>query len=87
LASFLLERRVADDVGARIIDSYERFLETINDGEKREHLQSLTYAQARDDSLFNEMREVGKEFQEGLRLLFFDDDPEIRDLAQVYAIF
>lgn len=87
LASFLLERAVADEVSARIMDSYERFLETINDGEKRERLQALTYAQARDDSLFNEMREVGKEFQEGLRLLFFDGDPQIRNLAQVYAIF
>lgn len=87
LASFLLERPVADDVSARIIDSYEKFLETINDGDKREHLQSLTYPQAREDALFNEMREVGKEFQEGLRFLFFESDPEIRYLAQVYAIF
>jgi len=87
LASVLLDRGLQQGTGELIFDNYDKFLAALDDAKKRAWLENLTYEEAKTDDLFNELRQVSKNFQEGLRRLFFEDDSELRKLSQVYAIF
>lgn len=87
LAKFLLDRNVSDATVRLVFEPYDLFLGALNDPSKRKQLEKLTYEEARRDKLFDELREAGKRFQEGLRVLFFDHDKDLARMCQVYAIF
>jgi predicted nucleotidyltransferase len=87
VADFLLRENADQATVCLIFDSYDRFLAMMEDSDSRERLEALTYAEARDDSLFNEFRNVGENFQDGIRRLFFDTNTQIARLSQVYAVF
>jgi predicted nucleotidyltransferase len=87
LAGVMLQRKVSKETSEMIFNSYNQFLAVLNEPEKRNRLDSLTYEAARKDRLFNELRIISKAFQEGLRRLFFEEDKKLTRLAQIYAVF
>ncbi len=68
LAGVLL-RFAAEETARKTMLAYERFLATLGDEEKRNHLQKLEFGKA-DDALFNEQRQNSRDFRDGLEELF-----------------
>jgi predicted nucleotidyltransferase len=102
LASFLMEQirltpldLLADvvrvcarpETALRIFDAYDHFLGTLDDEEKRTHLEALRFDDAADDALFRELQHSGAEFQRGLTSLFFEDHARLSELTRKYGIF
>lgn len=70
-----------------LFDSYEAFLALLDDSEKRAILGSLDPSQARDNEVFQEVREISHKFQEGVTRLFFRDDKELYSLTEFFGVF
>jgi hypothetical protein len=71
----------------KIFDAYDHFLAMMNDGEKRGHLAGLKAGQAANDRVFNEVREISAQFQDGLSRLFFSDHNVLTELTKKYGLF
>ena len=71
----------------RLFASYDSFLAKMDDKELRIRLEKLSYDEAKNDRDFNALREVGRQFQDGLVELFFRSDQELCKLTQEYAVF
>lgn len=77
----------ANAAGRLIFQSYDRFLEIIDDPERRSRLEELTAETASSDPLYSETRRVGTNFQEGLSKLFFGTDEKLTAATQRYGVF
>jgi len=76
------------DTVAKIFGSYDAFLGTLSDREKRERLEALHPEQSQDDASFRLTRDIGDEFQNGLSALFFNShDEKLREAVQRYGVF
>lgn len=101
LASFFLEqtRQTPIDIvssallGAEaktvfnIMDSYERFLEILYNDHLRKHLELLKFDDALKSELFQEVRQLSHQFQDGLTELFFSKDSRLGELTIKYGVF
>lgn len=70
-----------------LLDSYDVFLECLNDAQRRAHLDNLSYEDAINDKVFQQMRKVGQRFQNGLDRLFFEDNKDLTQLIRKYGVF
>lgn len=87
LATFLLELDIKRSTARKLFSAYNAFLAVLNDARKRDHLKNLHYDNVPGDKVFNEVRQQGHEFQEGLTSLFFKDNQKLRDLTIFYGVF
>jgi hypothetical protein len=71
----------------QVFDSYDRFLKLMNDGEKRKHLAQLKAKDAATDTVFEEVREISRSFQEALIRFFLDENEKLAQLTRKYGIF
>lgn len=79
---------VGEETAKSLFDSYDRFLSTLDDQEKREELEGLSI----DDDLttsgvWRDIRDMGRNFQKGLTTLFFDESTGLRELIREYGVF
>jgi predicted nucleotidyltransferase len=74
------------DTAGLLFDSYNTFLEKLDQEEIRRQLESLIPATAVKDREFKAMEEIAERFQEGLEQLFFDD-PRFLPLTRKYGVF
>ena len=72
---------------SKIFDAYDRFLSIMNDGEKRSQLGALKATEAHTDPVFDEVRELSRDFQEGLLRLFNDENEQLKLLTREYGLF
>ena len=84
-AVLLLKSKV--ETASQIFGAYDRFIETLEDEEKRSHLERLRFEQAAEDELFREMQRLGGEFQRGLTRLFYAEDERLAELTTKYGLF
>jgi hypothetical protein len=87
LADALLQYSIPAETVLELFDSYDLFLECLNDVKRRSHLEKLSYEGSIDDTVFQQMRKVGQQFQHGLDRLFFQDNEELKRLIRHYGIF
>jgi predicted nucleotidyltransferase len=87
LASFLLELKIKSRTAIRLFSSYNAFLILLNDAGKRNHLKNLTPEKSGGDVVFDEVRQISREFQNGLTSLFFQDNALLRNLTITYGVF
>ncbi len=87
LLAGIVEKRSNEETAMQIFGSYDRFLDTLEDEDKRRHLEGLRFEDASDDALLKEMQHLGGEFQRGLTRLFFHDDERLRELTIRYGMF
>jgi predicted nucleotidyltransferase len=87
IAWLALEFDAAPKVVRQLVDSYDSFLEIIDDPSRREHLDGLGPEESGKDALFVKTREIGNRFQEGLTALFFGTDEELTAVTQRYGVF
>lgn len=76
-----------EETAAQIFGSYDRFLETLEDEDRRAHLERLRFEEAADDALLREMQALGGEFQRGLTRLFYSEDERLAELTTKYGLF
>ncbi|MEQ8785603.1 MAG: nucleotidyltransferase domain-containing protein [Pirellulaceae bacterium] len=76
----------SDEVARKLFGSYDQFLATLNDNEKRDHLKKLEFG-AQDDALFNEQRQLNRDFRDGLDALFFESHERLTHLTRRYGVF
>jgi hypothetical protein len=76
----------AVDAGVRTLGAYDRFLDLLDDPERRAVLEGLSRADAREDPVFQECRRLGREIQQGLAALLFEREP-LRRLVRQYGVF
>ncbi len=87
LANALLHYSIPVETISDLLDSYDLFLECLNDVKRRDHLEILSYEDSISDTVFQQMRKVGQQFQRGLDRLFFEDNDELKWLIRRYGIF
>lgn len=66
--------------------AYEHFLATMDDPNKRDDLKKQPFDYG-DEGLFREMRQVSREFRDGVNELFFDSNENLAKLTKGYGVF
>jgi len=70
-----------------LFDSYNGFLDLLDNTEDREELTKLRPHEVGDSKVWFRIREFGRSFQSGLTSLFFGEDKELRELMIEYGVF
>ncbi|MCI0335171.1 MAG: nucleotidyltransferase domain-containing protein [Planctomycetes bacterium] len=70
-----------------LFDSYNAFLEKLDQEQIRKHLEELKPEEASSDEVFQSMQTAAEEFQQGLEWLFFDDSKRLAKLTRRYGVF
>jgi len=83
----LIWYQISDQTVMDLLDSYDLFLECLNDLKSRSHLENLSYEDSIGDTVFQQMRKVGQRFQHGLDHLFFEDHKDLTQLIRKYGVF
>lgn len=84
LAEWMLRKNTDKNIVRKIFDNYNKFLKCMDSGKKRKLLGGSPSA---CPDLFNQMRDISHEFQEGLTALFFDSDSQLEYFTKKYAVF
>jgi len=71
----------------RLFEAYDVFLGILDSEGIRVKLAKLSYEEAIREKVFENMREVGHQFQDALNSLFMNPDSELGKLTLKYAIF
>lgn len=89
MADALLAFPALDPAGKALFDTYDRFLLLLDDETKRARLDALANEEVADDSVYQEVRALGHEFQAALDMIFFNekDAPELFRLTKTYGLF
>jgi hypothetical protein len=87
LATFLLKLEIKRETAIKLFSSYDAFLSLLDDAEKRDRLKNLSLEDIPTDSVFGEVRNISRVFQEGLTSLFFHDNERLRELTIFYGVF
>jgi predicted nucleotidyltransferase len=75
------------ETAIEIFDAYSQFLDLMNDGDKRAHLEKLKSAEAKSDRIFQDVRKISNQFQRGLTKLFFSENAKLGELTTKYGLF
>ena len=78
---------VPDVTKREIFGSYDKFISIMRDQDKRTRLDQIAFSEAASDPVYGELRELSHTFREGVKKLFFDEHPEIRQLIRQYGVF
>jgi predicted nucleotidyltransferase len=87
LADALLRYSISTDTVTELLNAYDLFLQCLNDAKCRTHLEKLPYEESISDTVFQQMRRAGHQFQHGLDRLFFQDNEDLRQLIRKYGVF
>lgn len=68
------------------MSAYDEFLGILDDGEKRSQLTQLGADEAAESPLFARVAQLGREFEDGLLALLFDDR-DLRRRMREYIVF
>ena len=74
-----------EESGARALDAYDRWLALIGQSEVRSELKRVTFESRDESDLFEEIRQIGMDFQAGLDALLFSS--ALGRVTRTYAIF
>jgi len=79
---------VRPETSRALFDTYDAFLGTLGDPERRDALKRCQQEDLGNSDVFRDMSRLARRFQEeGVKRLFFGDDPILRDLTVDYGVF
>jgi hypothetical protein len=84
--AFAFLRAGATDAGLRTLRAYDRWVGMLDQAEVREELGRLTRDETERSEVFQEVRRLAIDMEQGLLALLFDTQP-LRGLTREYAIF
>ncbi|MGB9369693.1 MAG: nucleotidyltransferase domain-containing protein [Xanthobacteraceae bacterium] len=70
-----------------IFDSYDSFLQMLDDDRKRNALEDLAPEKAYNDDVFREARSFSKKFDDALTNLLFESNDDVSQLVKRYGVF
>ncbi len=80
--------KVSDATICAIFDNYDRFLEVLNDPERRADLERAhSHDDLRDSPAWNEVRKMSRPFHDGLVNLFLNEAEGLKRLTTDYGVF
>jgi len=80
-----VDQKAGLDAGARALAAYDRWVGLMAQPDVRTELETLTFATRDTSTLYAEIREIGREFEDGLGALLFSSS--LGRLTRTYAIF
>ena len=88
LARVCLHFNTQDDVVRAVFESYESFLNILEDEKSRKILEELTFEEASKNEIFRRVRKLGASFQLGLDKLFLNENNgKLSELTKKYGTF
>ncbi len=87
LAEVCLRPTIRPETTLALFDTYDRFLDALNDPERRNALKRCHQDELGKSDVFRDMSRLARRFQEGVNCLFFEDDPLLRELIITYGVF
>lgn len=88
LADAFLRSEALNDVSRKAFTAYDRFLQILDTRADRERLSTLKRNQADKDDVYQLVRTLGDEFQQGLTALFLESDStRYASLIKQYGVF
>ena len=87
LAQGALRQAIDPDTGLKLFNSYDRFLNILDDPGKRVELEDLKEPQIGTSVVWKEISDLSRTFQAGLIELFFGNDKELCDITTQYGVF
>ena len=88
IAKVCLNLHISDGTARAIFDNYDRYLEILDDRDKRSELEkATTHEDLRNSTVWKVVRDVSQPFHEGLVNLFLHDDEELKALTMKYGVF
>jgi len=76
-----------DEYAARILDSYDQYLQRLDDEGLRTHLGNVPANDIYKDATFLELRDLSHDFQTALNSIFFEVKSDLRDFTISYGVF
>jgi hypothetical protein len=73
--------------GRKLFNSYDRFLSVLDDQDKRRELEEMTESEMGISPVWQEIRELSRDFHDGLLELFSGKDAELSKLTTYYGVF
>lgn len=71
----------------QLLSAYDRFLAVLNDTQTRQTLTELSPHNAPGNVLFQEVEQIGQQFNDAMESLFFDDSEQLANCIRKYGIF
>jgi predicted nucleotidyltransferase len=88
IASVLLEHEILDGASARLFDAYNQFLGLLNDSKARNHLKKLSQENVATDEVYENVRQLSKQFQDALTDIFLESNgTKLYELTKTYGVF
>jgi hypothetical protein len=80
-------RHARPETARLLFDNYDKFLALLDSREQRAVLRDLDPSEAHTNKVFEQVRRISHDFQEGLTLLFFRDNKDLYSLTESYGVF
>lgn len=87
LLARVVMQQASDETALLIFSSYNQFLLTLSDPEKREALERVTFEESETDPIYASLRGASRDFRNGINSLFFDNHSELAALIRQYGVF
>lgn len=88
LAKTLLSWPTLIGIGKELFDTYDQFLDLLNDEEKRKRLETLERVKTSTDEIYYAARELGHQFQCSLTKLFLEENKtKLFEITKAYGVF
>ncbi|MGA2510475.1 MAG: nucleotidyltransferase domain-containing protein [Candidatus Acidiferrales bacterium] len=87
VAHSLLIYSVPGDTSRKLFDSYDSFLNHLNDPNVRADLKELKSEAAESSGTFQTMRNISHDFQDALTEVFFETNQDLFKLIKTYGVF
>jgi predicted nucleotidyltransferase len=78
---------ITKSTAQKLFDSYDGFLGVLDDGQRREDLAHLSQDEMANSVVWQEIREMSRQFQSGLNELFYGQDESLKNLMISYGVF
>ncbi len=77
-----------DELARDLFDTYNEFLEMLDDEQKRDYLKNLQRDKITDDQIYEDTRRLGHNFQDSLTKLFLEEnDTPLFEMTKAYGVF
>jgi hypothetical protein len=87
IISVFLDCGISEDLIIEFLNSYNKYLEMLNDEEFRKHLEDIKMSNAYGDSRFEDARKNSHDFQDTLSKIFFEEKSALKDFTLKYGFF
>ncbi len=87
LARHLMSHMHLTEVAKKVFEAYDKFLGVLSDEATRHELEKMEAGKREESALYKDVREVTRQFRDGLLAIFFDQKSGLEKLTKLYGVF